>query len=293
MDCIFCHKEKLVTDIVYEDNLVMAFMDMEPINEGHVLLVPKEHYLDVDEIPDEILSHLMRVSKKIVSALKKIYPLDGYSIMQNGGAFNDVGHYHLHIFPRYEGDGFGWTYGTGEKRVNAEIAQRIRSRMNAPILTIEDYVFRELSSEEQEVASSFLDFLKEKRLSFYKDTSDGWKDKIYYWVKSENECVCFIAIKDPEEKNNHWTVWSADMASEWLDNKFADDKIKETAWKYVDHCGQCGSCSGGRRKNIFGKEFDDVCGCTFRIDNPSKEDIPFLKKMVELRIKEIQGNLSK
>ena len=46
MDCIFCHKEKLVTDIVYEDNLVMAFMDMEPINEGHVLLVPKEHYLN-------------------------------------------------------------------------------------------------------------------------------------------------------------------------------------------------------------------------------------------------------
>ena len=59
MECVFCHKEKLVTDIVYEDEMVMAFMDMEPINEGHVLLIPKEHYLDVDEMPDEILSHLM------------------------------------------------------------------------------------------------------------------------------------------------------------------------------------------------------------------------------------------
>ena len=51
----------------------MAFMDMEPINEGHILLVPKQHYLDADEIPDEMLAHLMIVSKKIVAALKEIY----------------------------------------------------------------------------------------------------------------------------------------------------------------------------------------------------------------------------
>ena len=126
MECIFCQKEKLTTEIVYEDDLVMAFMDMEPINEGHVLLVPKAHYFDVDEIPDQTLSHLMIISKKIVSALKEIYKPDGYSIMQNGGAFNDVGHYHLHIFPRYTEDGFGWTYGEDAKNVNAEIAKRIR-----------------------------------------------------------------------------------------------------------------------------------------------------------------------
>ena len=57
MECVFCHKEKLVTDIIYEDELVMAFMDMEPINEGHVLLVPKSHYLDVDEINVKILKY--------------------------------------------------------------------------------------------------------------------------------------------------------------------------------------------------------------------------------------------
>ncbi len=129
MECIFCHKENIVTDFVYEDELVMAFMDMDPINEGHVLLVPKEHYLDVDEMPDEVLTHLMIVSKKIVASVKKVYKPAGYSIMQNGGEFNDVGHYHLHIFPRYAGDGFGWTYGEGEKAVNAEIAKRIREQM--------------------------------------------------------------------------------------------------------------------------------------------------------------------
>ena len=128
-DCIFCHKEKLVTDIVYEDEVVMAFMDMDPINEGHILLVPKKHYLDVDDMPDATLSHLMIVSKKIVSVLKEVYNPNGYTVMQNGGVFNDVGHYHLHIFPRYIGDGFGWTYGEGTPQVNAEIAKEIRDRL--------------------------------------------------------------------------------------------------------------------------------------------------------------------
>ena len=128
-ECIFCHKEKIVTDFIYEDETVMAFMDMEPINEGHVLLVTKEHYLDADEIPDDILAHLMIISKKIVSALKDTYKPDGYSIMQNGGEFNDIGHYHMHIFPRYEDDGFGWTYGDNGKLVNAEIAKTIREKI--------------------------------------------------------------------------------------------------------------------------------------------------------------------
>lgn len=71
----------------------------------------------------------MIISKKIVSALKEIYKPAGYSIMQNGGAFNDVGHYHLHIFPRYTDDGFGWTYGGGNRKANAEAAKRIKERL--------------------------------------------------------------------------------------------------------------------------------------------------------------------
>ena len=131
MDCIFCKiasGEKACLR-VYEDELVVAFMDIDPINEGHILLIPKAHYFDVDEMPDEILTHLMIVSKKIVSALKKVYTPNGYSIMQNGGEFNDVGHYHLHIFPRYAGDGFGWTYGEEPKNVKEEIAKRIGEQL--------------------------------------------------------------------------------------------------------------------------------------------------------------------
>lgn len=62
------------------------------------MLVTKQHYLDADKIPDELLAHLMIMSKKIVTVLKEIYHPNGYSIMQKDGEFNDVGHYHLHIF---------------------------------------------------------------------------------------------------------------------------------------------------------------------------------------------------
>ncbi len=97
------------------------------------MFVTKEHYLDADEIPDEILAHLMIVAKKIISVLKEIYKPDGYSIMQNGGMFNDVGHYHMHLFLRYKGDGFGLLSSDDKKEVNAEIAKNIRDRMlNCP-----------------------------------------------------------------------------------------------------------------------------------------------------------------
>ena len=109
--CVFCNiaKKEIPTYTVYETDHVIAFLDHDPINEGHILLIPKHHYLDVDELPPELLTELMITSQKLVRALKKTYHPHGYTIMQNGGRFNDAGHYHLHIFPRYENDGFGWT----------------------------------------------------------------------------------------------------------------------------------------------------------------------------------------
>ena len=127
--CIFCNREN-IANLVYEDDILLAFLDYDPINEGHVLVVPKQHYLDIDELPCEILSHLINVSKKIVCALKETYHPEGYSIMQNGGDFNDIGHFHLHIFPRYKGDGFTWVGGNEHKNVNEEIAQKIKNKID-------------------------------------------------------------------------------------------------------------------------------------------------------------------
>ena len=80
------------------------------------------------------------------------------------------------------------------------------------------------------------------------------------------------------------------MSSDSLSVHEIDEKLKLTAWEHVDLCGKCGSCAGGRKKIIFGKQFDNVCGCTFRFDNPDEKDLAALKKIVKIRIKEIDKN---
>lgn len=129
--CEFCKiaKKEIKPYIVYEDNTVMAFLDIEPINEGHILLIPKEHHLDADDMPNELFLHLMGISKDLIKAIKKTYNSPGYSIMQNGGKFNDIGHYHMHIFPRYNNDKFGWTYDEQNKEYNQEIADKINENI--------------------------------------------------------------------------------------------------------------------------------------------------------------------
>lgn len=151
-------------------------------------------------------------------------------------------------------------------------------------VNIKDYICNDLPLELQSVALNFVSFLEENNITFYKDNCDCWKNKIYYWCKYNNDCVLFISIKDPDEPQNLWTIWSDDIKSEWLENYDVDDNIKELAWKHIDHCGHCG---GGRRKIIFGREFKAVCGCTFRVDNPNKEDLLFLKKIIEIHIAEL------
>ncbi|MBQ6814018.1 MAG: heterocycloanthracin/sonorensin family bacteriocin [Lachnospiraceae bacterium] len=151
---------------------------------------------------------------------------------------------------------------------------------------IKEYICRELSLEEQKIALDFVEYLESKKVKFVKDNG-YWKDKIYYLISYNDKGVCYIAIKDPEEEQNHWTVWSDDMGSKWLEENQSDTQILEVAWRHIGHCGRCGSCAGGRSKIIFGKNFDDVCGCTFRIDNPSNKDLSFMKKMVDIRMREI------
>ena len=107
-----------------------------------------------------------------------------------------------------------------------------------------------MSLDEQKIALDFVDYLEKEKFIFVKDNG-YWKDKIYYLIKYKNEGICFILIKDPEEPENHWTVWSDDMDSKWLKEISEDEEIKELAWKHVDLCGKCGSCSGGTRKVIF------------------------------------------
>lgn len=108
--CLGCRlANKLIeTNIIYENELVTCILDIAPLNEGHVLILPKKHYLDVDDMDEITANEIMKTSAMLARLLKTQFRPDGISIIQNGGKFNDLSHYHMHVFPRYESDGFSW-----------------------------------------------------------------------------------------------------------------------------------------------------------------------------------------
>lgn len=95
-------------DVVYRDSTVTAFVALAwwPANAGHVLVVPNEHFENVYDIPDEVLAAVQIAGKRIALALKAAYGCEGTSFRQHNepAGYQDVWHYHLHVFPRYPGD---------------------------------------------------------------------------------------------------------------------------------------------------------------------------------------------
>jgi histidine triad (HIT) family protein len=101
--CAFCNiaKKEAPASIVYEDEKVIAFMSIRPINIGHTLVVPKKHYKNIYEIPEDEVAHLYTVVKKIAHAVQKAVNAEGIRIVQNNGeaAGQVVFHMHVHIIP--------------------------------------------------------------------------------------------------------------------------------------------------------------------------------------------------
>lgn len=130
--CVFCDiiDHKADAKIVYETDKLIAFLDIEPISDGHVLVLPKIHADSITKIPSEYLIEVMETARKIVEIFEKDYGHSGYSIMQNGGECCDFGHFHLHVFPRTNGDGFGWTYPEVGGHYTDEIANDIKAKMS-------------------------------------------------------------------------------------------------------------------------------------------------------------------
>ena len=110
-DCIFCKivKGEIPCSKIYEDDKILAFLDINPVHKGHTLVIPKEHYEGIIDMPDETLGELAKAAKKISKAVKKATGVNGFNIVQNNGADagQDVFHFHLHIIPRLKGDGLG------------------------------------------------------------------------------------------------------------------------------------------------------------------------------------------
>ncbi|OGG65181.1 hypothetical protein A3I99_01105 [Candidatus Kaiserbacteria bacterium RIFCSPLOWO2_02_FULL_45_11b] len=97
---------EIPADIVYEDELVLAFLDITPVNYGHTLVVPKEHYINAIDAAPETLAHMMKVAQKIAQALKKSGLADGINLVMNNetAAGQEVFHAHLHVIPRLVDD---------------------------------------------------------------------------------------------------------------------------------------------------------------------------------------------
>ena len=115
-----------------------------------------------------------------------------------------------------------------------------------------EVIKKELSKSDALVALDLVEYLRCQEVEFIRDRG-YWRDKLYFVVQFQGQYVCFIAIKDPEVPENRWTVWSDDMTSDLLADNAVFDESKEIEWSYVDLCGHCGACGGGRTKTIFGK----------------------------------------
>ena len=129
-DCIFCKivKGEIPSSKIYEDNDVLAFLDLFPVHKGHTLVIPKEHHETLLDVPDELLKKLIVAVKKIVSAVKKGVNADGISLSMSNykAAGQVVPHAHFHIMPRYENDGLKlWPQGKYEEGEMEEIKEKI------------------------------------------------------------------------------------------------------------------------------------------------------------------------
>jgi histidine triad (HIT) family protein len=108
--CTFCDliRGAAEVSICHEDSDAIAFMDIQPVNNGHVLVVPRKHYESLLDVPQELGAHLFKVTMQLANAMSKVTGCNDLNIIVNSGAAagQDEPHYHVHIIPRREGDGF-------------------------------------------------------------------------------------------------------------------------------------------------------------------------------------------
>lgn len=119
-NCIFC---KIINDDIpcykiYEDNDVLAFLDVNPKANGHTLIIPKKHYQDLFDIEEEVLNKILKLAKKLGNDLKEKLNYDGFTLVQNNGDIQDVKHFHLHIIP---------SYGSNNELLDADTVHKILS----------------------------------------------------------------------------------------------------------------------------------------------------------------------
>ncbi len=132
-DCIFCKiiKGEIPSYRLYEDEDFVAFLDIRPVNKGHCLLIPKQHYVRVTDMPDALLARELPLAKRIALAMIEATGIQDFDLLNTNGApaGQVVFHHHMHIIPRRTGDGLTFKidpieYQEGEQE---KLAEKVRN----------------------------------------------------------------------------------------------------------------------------------------------------------------------
>jgi histidine triad (HIT) family protein len=144
-DCIFCDivEGRAPADVVFEDGETLAFMDINPANPGHTLVIPRRHVRNVYELDEAAAAAIMKATVRVARAIKKALQPDGMNLVQSneraGG--QDVFHFHMHIIPRWYGDGL-------------RLARPPEVRRTMPIKEAATRIRREVSGDQEEGAGN-------------------------------------------------------------------------------------------------------------------------------------------
>ncbi len=132
-DCVFCKiRDGQIPSVkVYEDARTLAFMDINPLNAGHCLVVTKNHAATLFDAQDEDLAAAIVTARRVARALRQALAPDGLNMLQANGAaaFQSVPHFHLHLVPRWtnDGKGFDWKLVPGDRAEIAKVAEKLRA----------------------------------------------------------------------------------------------------------------------------------------------------------------------
>ena len=136
-NCVFCNLANGIWDsaTLYEDDDFRVILDLGPAAKGHALILPKAHYANIYEIPEELAAKAIALAKKRAGSMTEALGCDGFNIVQNNGeaAGQTVFHFHMHLIPRYKDDkaGFGWNTGELDEATKQEVLTKVLAKMEA------------------------------------------------------------------------------------------------------------------------------------------------------------------
>lgn len=128
-DCIFCKivKGELPSKTIYEDELIKIIMNINPNTNGHLLVIPKEHFVNINDIKEDIIMHSFKIIRdKMYPLLKERLNCEGLTLAQNNDEGQEIKHYHIHVIPRYKNDNADYKYDESQLSDIEEVFNKLK-----------------------------------------------------------------------------------------------------------------------------------------------------------------------